>query len=81
MCTRARPSEGMGGATFVDRVLQMVSEPTLMVVRTGQCGGIGCIARVGLRWDTRVAYGSALDVQSCANRKRSWTFARVSVQT
>jgi hypothetical protein len=28
-----------------------------------------------------MAYGSALDVQSCAKREGSWTFARVSVRT
>jgi hypothetical protein len=27
-----------------------------------------------------MAYGSALDVRSCAKREGSWTFARVSVQ-
>jgi hypothetical protein len=31
----------------------MVSEPTLVVVRTGQRADIGPMARVGLRWDTR----------------------------
>ena len=53
MCTRAHPSEGLGGAALVDGVLQMVSEPTLAVARTGQCAGIWRMARVGLRWDTR----------------------------
>jgi hypothetical protein len=28
-----------------------------------------------------MAYGSALDVWSCAKREGSWTFARVSVRT
>jgi hypothetical protein len=28
-----------------------------------------------------MAYGSALDVRSCAKREGSWTFAQVSVQT
>ena len=40
MCTRARPSEGLGGAALEDGVLQMVSEPTLTVARTDQCAGI-----------------------------------------
>jgi hypothetical protein len=38
---------------LVGGVLQMVSEPTLAVARTGQCADIGRRARVGLRWDTR----------------------------
>jgi hypothetical protein len=37
---------------LVGRVLQMVSDPTLAVARTGQCADIGLMARVGLRWDT-----------------------------
>jgi hypothetical protein len=45
--------EGLGGAALVGRVLQMVSEPTHVVARTGQCSDIGRMARVGLRWDTR----------------------------
>jgi hypothetical protein len=28
-----------------------------------------------------MAYGSALDVQSCVKREGSWTFARVNVRT
>ena len=70
MCTRARPYGRAGGAALEDGVLQMVSEPTLAVARTSQCAGIG-----------RMAYGSALDVRSCAKRGGSWTFARVSVKT
>ena len=35
MCMRARPTEGLGGAALEDEVLQMVSEPTLAVARTG----------------------------------------------
>jgi hypothetical protein len=45
--------EGLGGAALVGKVLQMVSEPTLAVARTGECADIGHMARVGLRWDTR----------------------------
>jgi hypothetical protein len=47
------PTEGLGGATLVGGVLQMVSEPTLAVARMGQCADIGRMARVSLRWDTR----------------------------
>jgi hypothetical protein len=47
------PTEGLGGAVLVGGVLQMVSEPTLVVARTVQCADIGRMARVGLRWDTR----------------------------
>jgi hypothetical protein len=47
------PTEGLGGAALVGGVLQMVSEPTLVVARTGQCAGIGRMACVGLRWDTQ----------------------------
>jgi hypothetical protein len=46
------PTEGLGGAALVGGVLQMVSEPTLAVARTGHAD-IGCMARVGLRWDTQ----------------------------
>jgi hypothetical protein len=46
------PTEGLGGAALLGVVLQMVSEPTLAVALTGQCADIGCIARVGLGWDT-----------------------------
>ena len=53
MCTRAYPSEGLGGAALVDGVLQMVSEPTLAVARTGECASIWRMARVSLRWDTQ----------------------------
>jgi hypothetical protein len=53
LCVRVlAPTEGLGGAALVGRVLQMVSEPTLAVARTGQCADIGLMARVGLRWDT-----------------------------
>jgi hypothetical protein len=41
------------GAALVVRVLQMVSEPTLAVARTGQCADIERMTHVGLRWDTR----------------------------
>jgi hypothetical protein len=72
LCVRVlAPTEGLGGATLVDGVLPMVLEPTLAVAHTGQCANIGCMARVGLRWD----------VQSCAKREGSWTSARVSVRT
>jgi hypothetical protein len=47
------PAEGLGSAALVGRLLQMVSEPTLVVEHTGQCADIGRMARVGLRWDTR----------------------------
>jgi hypothetical protein len=43
----------------------MVSEPTLVVARTGQCSDIGRMARVGLRWDTPWHMG------------RHWTYGRV----
>jgi hypothetical protein len=46
-------TEGLGGAALVGGVLQMVSEPTLVVARMGHCADIGRMARVGLRWDTR----------------------------
>jgi hypothetical protein len=39
------PTEGLGGAALVGGVLQMVSEPTLTVARTGQCADIGRMAR------------------------------------
>jgi fumarylacetoacetate (FAA) hydrolase family protein len=47
------PTEGLGGAALVGRVLHMVSEPTLVIARTGQCADIGRMALVGLVWDTR----------------------------
>jgi hypothetical protein len=47
------PTEGLGGAALVGRVLQMVSELTLAVARTGQCVDIERMACVGLGWDTR----------------------------
>jgi hypothetical protein len=47
------PTEKLGGAALVGGVLQMVSEATLAVARTGQCADIGCKARVRLRMDTR----------------------------
>jgi hypothetical protein len=49
----------------------MVSEPTLTIARTGQCAGIGRMACVGLRWEHNIAYGSALNVRSCAKREGS----------
>jgi hypothetical protein len=53
LCVRVLvPTEGLGGAALVGGVLQMVLESTLAVARTGQCADIGCMARVGLRWDT-----------------------------
>jgi hypothetical protein len=54
------PTEGLDGAALVGRVLQMVSEPTLAVARTGQCADI----YMGVwAWDGAhgMAYGSALD--------------------
>jgi hypothetical protein len=54
LCVRVpAPTEGLGGADFVGGVLQMVSEPTLVVAHTGQCADIGRMARVSLRWNTR----------------------------
>jgi hypothetical protein len=47
------PTERLGSAALVGGVLQMVSEPTLAVARTGLCVDIGHMVRVGLRWDTR----------------------------
>jgi hypothetical protein len=44
--------EGLGGAALVGRELQVVSEPTFAVALTGQCAGIGRMARVGLSSDT-----------------------------
>jgi hypothetical protein len=53
LCVRVlAPTEGLGGAALVGRVLQMVSESTLAVARTGQCTDIGHMVRVGLGWDT-----------------------------
>jgi hypothetical protein len=41
LCVRVlAPTEGLGGATLVGGVLQMVSEPTLAVARTGQCADV-----------------------------------------
>jgi hypothetical protein len=54
LCVRMlAPTEGLCGAALVGGVLQMVLEPTLVIARTGQCADIGCMARMGLRWDTR----------------------------
>jgi hypothetical protein len=54
LCVRVlAPTEGLGGAALVGAVLQMVSEPALVVARTGQCADIGRMTRVGLRWDTQ----------------------------
>jgi hypothetical protein len=61
----------LGGAALVGRVLQMVSEPTLAVARTGQCADIVRMTRVGLDGTHGMAYGSALDVRSCAKREGS----------
>jgi hypothetical protein len=47
------PTEGLGSAALVGVVLQMVSEPTLAVARTGQCADIWRMARVSLGWGTR----------------------------
>ena len=50
MCTRARPSEGLGDAALEDGVLQMVSEPTLRLrVRVSvRANGAGHVwARMG----------------------------------
>jgi hypothetical protein len=58
-------------------VLQLVSEPTLTVARTGQCAGIGRMARVARVGHTAWTMAPALDVQACAKGERSWTFARV----
>ena len=56
MCKQTRPSEGLGYAMLGGGVLQMVSEPTLAVARTGQCAGIWCVyARVGTHG---MAYGA-----------------------
>jgi hypothetical protein len=44
----------MGQHWMYGRALRgKVSEPTLAVAHTGQCADIGCMARVGLGWDTR----------------------------
>ena len=45
-------------------MLQMVSEPTLAVARTGQCAGIGRMARVGRLGHTAWHMG------------RHWTYGR-----
>ena len=58
MCTRARPSEGLGDAALEDGVLQMVSESTLAVAHMGQCAGIWCMARVGSDGTHGMAYGA-----------------------
>ena len=76
MCTRARPSEGLGGAALEDGVLQMVSEPTLRLrVRVSvRANGAGHVwARMG---HTAWHMMPALDVRACAKRGRSWTFAQ-----
>jgi hypothetical protein len=53
ICVRVLgPTEGLGSAALVGGLLQMVSELTLAVARTGQCAHIGHMAHVGLRWDT-----------------------------
>jgi hypothetical protein len=58
------PTEGLGGAALVGRVLQMVSEPTLAIARMGQCVDIGRMSRVGLGWDIAWQMG------------RHWTYGR-----
>ena len=58
MCTHARPSEGLGGAALEDTVLQVVSEPTLAVARTGQYAGIWHMSRVGPDGTHDMAYGT-----------------------
>ena len=58
-------------------MLQMVSEPTLAVARTGQCAGIGRMARMARVGHTAWTMAPALDVRSCAKGGRSCTFARV----
>jgi hypothetical protein len=50
------PTEGLSGAALVGGVLQMVSEPTLAIARTGQCADIGRMAHMGRQW----TYGRAL---------------------
>ena len=60
MCKRARPSEGLDSAALEDGVLQVVSEPALAVVRTGQCAGIWCMARVGPDGTHGMAYGAGI---------------------
>ena len=76
MCTRARPSEGLDSEALEDGVLQVVSEPTLVVVRMGQCADIWCIARVGPDGTHGMAYGAGTG-RACTKRGQSWTFARV----
>ena len=75
MCTRARPSEGLGSAALEDGVLQMVSEPTLAVARMGQCAGIWHIARVGPDGTHGMAYGAGIGRTGMPQEGRSWTFA------
>ena len=72
MCTRARPSEGLGGAALEDAVLQVVSEPTLAVARTGQCASIWRVwARMGhMAWHMAPTLnvrqeGAVLDICPC----------------
>ena len=61
MCKWARPSEGLGCAVLGGGVLQMVSKPTLVVARTGQCAGIWRMVRVCARVGTHgMAYGAGI---------------------
>jgi hypothetical protein len=54
-----------------DGVLQLVSEPTLAVARTGQCAGIGCMARVARVGHMAWTMVPALDVRACAKGEHS----------
>jgi hypothetical protein len=74
-------TEGLGGAALVGVVLQVVSDPTLVVARTGQCAGIVRVTRVGLIWDTRHGIWVGTGCTVCAKREGSWTYARASVRT
>jgi hypothetical protein len=78
LCVRVHaPQEGCARRLVEGGVLQLVSEPTIVVVRTGQCAGIGrmaCVARVG---HTAWSMAPALDERACAKGERSWTFACV----
>ena len=58
MCTHAHPSEGLGDAALEDGVLQMVSEPTLAVARTGQCAGKWRMTHVGPDGTHGMSYGA-----------------------
>ena len=60
MCKQARPSEGLGCAEVEVGVLQVVSEPTLAVARTGQYAGIWHMARVDPDGTHDMAYGAGI---------------------